>query len=155
MLRIRRLVQRAVLVLLRRAEREFTALELDLNATCREPPPFLSELLSPTMATSRPILAWDTPSLSANAAGVFSAKSICTFFATLVLRLSYTPASHFPRCSSPSWPFLERRFTPSTNSFAILFVTAPVGGYLWIDADAPGGVKDRTGMTNHVSSGTI
>jgi hypothetical protein len=37
------------------------------------------------MATNRSNLVLDTPSLSANSSGVFSAKSICTFFGIGIL----------------------------------------------------------------------
>jgi len=70
--------------LLRRAEREFAVLDF-LNATCTERSPFFRELPSPTMATNRSNLVLDTPSLSANSSGVFSAKSICTFFGIGIL----------------------------------------------------------------------
>jgi hypothetical protein len=64
----------------------------DLNATCSERLSFFRELSPPTMATTRSTLALDTPSLSANSVGVFSAKLICTFFGTVILELNCTPA---------------------------------------------------------------
>jgi hypothetical protein len=73
------------LALLRRAEREFATTDFDLNDPSPEGLPFFREPLSPTMATIRSTLALDTPSLSASSAGVFSAKSICTFLGTVLL----------------------------------------------------------------------
>jgi hypothetical protein len=82
------------LALLRRAEREFAVLDF-LNATCTERSPFLRELGSPTMLTNRANLVLDTPSLSASSSGLFSAKSICTFFGIDALQMDYTPGESF------------------------------------------------------------